>query len=214
MVNIRPTQAEIVARKREIAQRYARKNYRSKPHTFSAVRAAELTRLYTYRYGQALPDNDAGVLAMRVMLDHLGQLNDAPRRISRWLDRWAPWLTERSHERAITDAVQRPLRYRADKIAWKLRVTSAERQALNLRTIGAIDLPRDERLDQAKQRRRARDEARRRAQGAVPREQYEARSAARTKPWETIGMSRRAWYRAGKPTTLAQVRTPHISNSA
>lgn len=196
----RPSPAQIAARKREIAHRYARKHYRSKPITFSAVRAAELARLYEHRYGAQLPDTEAGVTAMRVMLDHLGQLRDAPRRISRWLDRWAPWLSEVSHERAITDAVQHPLRYRADKLAWKLRVTAAERTALALRTIGAIDMPKAERLAQAKQRRRDRDEARRRAQGAIPRAEYRAAAIARARPWTALGISRAKWYRLGKPT--------------
>ena len=34
---------------------------------------------------------------------------------------------------------------------------------------------------------------------AQPREQYEAESLSRTKPWEKLGMSRRTWYRRGKP---------------
>jgi len=35
---------------------------------------------------------------------------------------------------------------------------------------------------------------------ALPREQYEANSITQSKPWEAIGMSRRSWYRHGKPT--------------
>ena len=54
--------------------------------------------------------------------------------------------------------------------------------------------------DMAKERDRERHTARRRAAGAVDRETYEANSASRQKPWETLGMSRASWYRAGKPT--------------
>ncbi|MBD4812111.1 replication protein, partial [Xanthomonas citri pv. citri] len=53
--------------------------------------------------------------------------------------------------------------------------------------------------DMALERDRKRDEARRRAAGAVDRQTYESRSATRTRPWEALGMSRRSWYRAGKP---------------
>ena len=35
---------------------------------------------------------------------------------------------------------------------------------------------------------------------AVPREEYEANSITRAKPWEALGMSRATWYRKGKPT--------------
>ena len=54
--------------------------------------------------------------------------------------------------------------------------------------------------DMAKERDRERHTARRRAAGAVDRETYEANTASRQKPWETLGMSRASWYRAGKPT--------------
>ena len=57
--------------------------------------------------------------------------------------------------------------------------------------------------DMAAERHRKRDEARRRAAGAVDRATYEANSASRQKPWEALGMSRRSWYRAGKPAAPA-----------
>jgi hypothetical protein len=34
---------------------------------------------------------------------------------------------------------------------------------------------------------------------AQPREQYEAESLMRTRPWEKLGISRATWYRRGKP---------------
>jgi hypothetical protein len=34
---------------------------------------------------------------------------------------------------------------------------------------------------------------------AQPRAEYEAKSLARSKPWEALGMSRATWYRKGKP---------------
>lgn len=51
----------------------------------------------------------------------------------------------------------------------------------------------------AKERHAERERARRREAGAVSREEYEANSISRQKPWESLGMSRSAWYRAGKP---------------
>jgi len=35
---------------------------------------------------------------------------------------------------------------------------------------------------------------------ALPRDEYEANSLMRSKPWEALGMSRATWYRHGKPT--------------
>jgi hypothetical protein len=53
--------------------------------------------------------------------------------------------------------------------------------------------------DMAKARDRARDERRRRKQGAIDRQTYEANALAQQKPWEAFGMSRAQWYRMGKP---------------
>jgi hypothetical protein len=58
--------------------------------------------------------------------------------------------------------------------------------------------------DMAAERHRKREEARRRASGAVDRATYEANSASRQKPWEALGMSRASWYRAGKPTPAGE----------
>ncbi|WP_256595398.1 hypothetical protein [Pseudomonas sp. LG1E9] len=52
---------------------------------------------------------------------------------------------------------------------------------------------------EAAKRHRKREEARRRAAGAVDRQTYESTSLSRQKPWEALEMSRRSWYRAGKP---------------
>ena len=95
---VRPSPELVTARKREIAQRYARR-YKRTPITFAAIRVSELTRLFDYRYnGLVLPDSDDGVQMVRVMVHHMGRLKDAPRRISNWCMRFAPWLGLRSVE--------------------------------------------------------------------------------------------------------------------
>ena len=40
---------------------------------------------------------------------------------------------------------------------------------------------------------------------AVPREEYEANSISRAKPWEALGMSRATWYRKGKPEPVQTI---------
>ena len=51
----------------------------------------------------------------------------------------------------------------------------------------------------AGERHAERERARRRNTGAVSREEYEANSISRQKPWDALGMSRATWYRLGKP---------------
>lgn len=199
--NIRPSPEVLARRKAEIAARYRAKSKQAalakKPRALAAIRMSELTRLYDHRHGpRLLPEDDVGLLCAKVMVHHIGALRDAPRRISDWLACCAPWLSLASRERLIRDATERPIRWSADKLAWKLRVTAAERTNLDLRTIGCIDMTKEQRAAQAKERRRQRDRIRYRTQS---REEY--LHAVRTpKPWTRLGMSRAAWYRAGRPT--------------
>lgn len=203
---VRPSPETVAARKREIARRYARKHRNAWPVTFAAVRLSELNRLFVHRYGSSLPDDDEGEAMARVAVHHIGRLRDASRRIGDWLTYWAPWLGLASRERLIRDALECPLRYRADKLGWKLRLTALERRELKIRTIGAMDQTKAERRAQARASKRQRDHARRRAQGAKPRAEYEAQSLEQSQPWKAEGISRRTWYRR-----MAQVRAPHIS---
>lgn len=52
---------------------------------------------------------------------------------------------------------------------------------------------------EAARRHCSRQEARRRAAGAVPRDEYLSGSLSASEPWKQLGMSRASWYRAGKP---------------
>ena len=76
-----------------------------------------------------------------------------------------------------------------------------------LRTLISRDMATERRRD----RDRKRDEARRRAAGAVDRATYEANSASRQKPWESLGMSRASWYRAGKPMPACETGSSPIT---
>ena len=128
-----------------------------------------------------------------------------------WCRVFAPWVTDADLTPIITQVVRRRRMLRADAVARMLGVTMRERQQLGLRTIGAADVDRGTRKRLAKQRKRERDRERmaekRRSAGALDRASYEANSLSRLKPWEALGMSRRTWYRRGKPdgTTRSQV---------
>jgi hypothetical protein len=95
---------------------------------------------------------------------------------------------------------------RNDTLISLFRITDDEQR--QLKTVISADM--------ARERDRERHKARRRAAGAVDRQTYESQSAARTRPWEALGMSRRSWYRAGKPTagTGSSVLQPESTAAA
>jgi hypothetical protein len=95
--------------------------------------------------------------------------------------------------------LSKPFKFRADTPGRRLRLTQDERAKLAITTIGAFDLDAQARKALRKQRRRAADQLRRKRMGAKSRQEHEAGSLARSKPWEAHGISRSTWYRCGKP---------------
>lgn len=177
MVNRRPSPSQIAALKFEIAQRYKREaaikaGKRNRSRGMAAIRLSELTRWLDDQYGQGveLDQSDAGYAIARIFAHHLGALADAPRRITRWCDTYAPWISPRDLERLIRECVECPLKWTADKMAWKLRLTDAKRSELRIRTIGAIDCNKDQRKARDKAKRAERERQRRAAnrQPTVP----------------------------------------------
>jgi hypothetical protein len=198
MVNRRPTPEQIAARKSEIAKRYkraaadARKRNRSRG--MAAIRLSELTRWLDDTFGQGveLEPNAQGELILRVFAHHLAGLPDAGRRISTWMAAYTPWLGIRSQERLIREAVNCPIKWSADKLAWKIRLSDEQRTRLKIRTIGAYDFTKGQRQARSKANRAKRD-ATRRPRTTQPVGQ----------PWLALGISRRTWYRR----QMAQPRT-------
>jgi hypothetical protein len=184
-----------LARWARIDRRTHRQRHR-RPVSFAALRIAELTRLFAARYGEVLPADDAGADDARIMVHHLAQLStDQRRRIGEWLRRWAPWMPPPAARELTEAALSKPIRWRADTLGARLRLTAAEREALQIRTIGDIETTTAERLARRRERSR-RSKARKREQaGAVPRSEYLAACAAPMKPWERLGISRRTWFR-------------------
>jgi len=117
-------------------------------------------------------------------------LPGASLRTGDWLRRCAPWLDEIAIERLTATAIARPIRWRADSLAKRLNLTSEERDRLKIRTIGAIDLDKQQRKDRRRAHDRQAKEAKRRAASARP----QALSTSRTKPWIALGISRSKWY--------------------
>lgn len=122
------------------------------------------------------------------------------KRFGFWLETWAPHVTT-DH---AADVVRRVLAQRRkldadDDLGAKLRLSHADRNRLNIRTIGSFDVDRKSRrkLQKIKKRERDRIDAlkRRRAKGAVPRAEYQAGSLSGARPWIEMKISRATYYR-------------------
>lgn len=190
---MRPSAATIAFKRAEIKERYRRKSHRV---SMAALRVTELQRLRRARYPQGIPDTADGRVLVRVIVHHLAVLQgDQRRRITGWLDEHAPWMTMGEAHELLAEIVTKPRRWRADRLAWRLKLIEADRKALRITTIGAIDADKAERAKRRKERDRAMKAAARQAAGSVSRAHYEALSIASTKPWIAEGISRRTWYR-------------------
>jgi hypothetical protein len=108
-------------------------------------------------------------------------------------------MTRDDVTKLVARTTAKPHRLTADKVGHLLRLTEDERQGLGITTIGSVEVSKAERAERRKEADRQRKERRRRSKGAKPRCDYEAESLSRNRPWEMLGMSRAAWYRAGKP---------------
>lgn len=197
MVNTRPSPAKLAALRFEIDQRYKRKaaksGQRSRSRGMAAIRLAELTRWLDDTFGQGV-ELEAGKHAyqiVRIFGHHLGVFPDAPRRITVWCSTYAPWISPRDLERLIRECVEHPIKWKADKLAWKLPLNDATRTRLKIRTIGATDCNQAQRQSRAKARRAERDAKRR------PRKRQQPIG----QPWVAAGISRATWYRVRQTRT-------------
>lgn len=145
----------------EIKLRHRRRS-RAKARTapqIATLRLRDLAKLFRARYGITLPDDDAGRDDLYVALTHVAQLNTARERMHRYLEIWAPWLTLREARSTVDHALTNPRRWTADQLAWRMRLTLADRTALGITTIGAVDLNKAGRKRLRKARSKARSKA-------------------------------------------------------
>lgn len=159
---------------------------RPRPHV---LRAAELNRHFTHRYGEIIP----GILDDVEVMLHVLALNNNPRsRIESWLSWRAPWFDD---EDMIDEIIARPIWMKPSRLGKKITLTLAISDMLRIRTIRPCDKTRKELDAIRKQRKVARQKARRREKGQTPREEWERYSISKQGPWVTCGMSRAQWYR-------------------
>src|SRR5262249_38162686 len=91
----------------------------------------------------------------------------------------------------------------ADKVAQEIGVTYDDRDFLGITTIGSCDKSKRQRHFLRKQKKRVAKERKRRERGA----KSHADSLERQRPWETLKMSRRTWFRRRKSGTFGTVGT-------
>ncbi|MBX4906919.1 MULTISPECIES: hypothetical protein [Rhizobium] len=169
-------------------------------------RMREIEKLIRHRHGDIVPEADDAFIYVEVIagLAFVEFGEDFVEVVLGWAARWLPWAEKAAIEVIIYERTK--LRFSpltADALGHALHQSFAERSALDIRTIGAFDVPKAKRARLQKEKRRQRDrnrkEERRRAAGAVSRADYLDNSLSAARPWEAFGISRRTWERRGKP---------------
>ncbi|QND14269.1 hypothetical protein HB775_10560 [Rhizobium leguminosarum bv. trifolii] len=167
-------------------------------------RMREIEKLIRHRHGDIVPEADDALIYVEVMagLALVEFKEEFVEVVLGWAARWLPWAGKAEIEEVIYERTK--LRFSdlsADALGHAL--SYAERSALDIRTIGAFDVPKRKRAKLQKEKRRQRDQARkeeqRRAAGGLSRADYLANSFSQARPWEAFGISRRTWERRGKP---------------
>jgi hypothetical protein len=201
----------IKAKLAEVHARHAKRQRRRRPQLFAEHRLRDLSAIIEHRFGAELPDDAVGYRYLDLVAHHAANLiGDQARNIRKRTSRWAPWMTRDRLADLTAKAIERPQRWKADRLARILGLKAAERRELGVTTIGSIDMGKAARTKARKTASRKRSEARRRDAGAIPRAEYEANSLSRSRPWEALGISRRTWERRQKAAAAsARVASPY-----
>jgi hypothetical protein len=158
--------------------------------TLLPIRLAELSRFLTDRYGETLPDDDAGRDDAFVMANLLARTKGQERTITQWLALRAPWLAPDEVVEITSAALRLHLKWTADKLAQRIGLDYATRTRLGIKTIGATDCDAEQRLAIRAQKDRDRKRAKRRDKCETP----ATVSLSKAKPWRSAGFSRSTWF--------------------
>lgn len=168
LVNTRPSPQVVKAKLAEIKRRYRQQSRKRTKAQMSTLRISELNRLFAARYGEQLPDNPEGRRMVTIAAHHLVHLAGSPqKRLMDWCSMRAPWLTVADIESTLAEVATHPRSWKADSLAWLLKLTYADRQALRIGTIGAIDCNKTQRAALRKAKAKDREQARRNAHKQV-----------------------------------------------
>lgn len=199
----------------EMAQRHESGANLSSDDLLARLRVLEIEKLIRTRHGAIVPDA-RGTDDLPAALAYLTGAAGGRADVDTWVRRWLPWLDDQAVLQAarglahkLANGKRGPRILAADNVAILLNVTLAERERLGLKTIGACDLPRKQRLREARARKQIADQERqiskRRKAGVMSRADFLAVSLSFTRPWETEGISRATWYRRRRETGPSRV---------
>jgi hypothetical protein len=159
--NRRPDADKVAARLRVNKKHWRKQRKRRSEETpakpedvrLAHLRWRELQRLMRDRYGTAMSDTIETRRDLEILIGYAVLTGKKPQHI---VQIWAPWLDE---DEADHMAAQRAVLHKADDIAEKLDLTYFDRQALAIKTIGAVDMTKAERdrLRRQRQNERKRD---------------------------------------------------------
>ena len=83
-----------------------------------------------------------------IVAHHLAHLGGAPNKVVTRIVEWAMWAPTFSADKVAERAdlvAEKPIKFRADTLAWRLRLTMEERTRLKITSIGAFDVPKEDR---------------------------------------------------------------------
>jgi hypothetical protein len=165
-----------------------------------------MRRLEIERYARALDvaDTDDFRSFLVAWQWHNPNSKDAAGALMMAAKRMGGAITAAEAEQVIEEADTVHKCRKADALGRYLRLTDETRTALQIRTIGSVDISKQQRARRRKEQKRALERARRRTQGAKPRTEYLAANAiSRLQPWKSEGISRRTWYYRRKAAAQA-----------
>jgi hypothetical protein len=168
------------------------------------LRVGDLQKVFRWRYGYTLPDDDAGREDLRELLLPVSLGCEAGRKMQNAIEIWAPWMPAAEAGHLIDDINRTPAYLRKPKareLGHRQNITNQMREALGLRTIAPCDMTPAQLMQWRKAKKRASAERWRRKAGKKPRQAYLANALSRTKPWKMEGISRSTWYRRRRETS-------------
>jgi hypothetical protein len=171
---------------------------RSKSEIIRRLRLGDLRSLLRARCGHTLPDDDAGREYLWELLLCVSLGAEPDLKMANAIEIWAKWMKADTARQLIDQINRTPIDLRkrtARSIGETLRVSNRERERLRLWTITPFDMTTKQLDEQRREKKRARMQRLRRKSGAKSRAVYLANSLTQIKPWQTLGISCRTWFR-------------------
>ena len=189
-----------------------------KLETIRRLRYGDFLTLFRHRYGNELPQDDAGRDDLWLLVCNVSLAPSEPeKKVRHVIGLWAPWMSAEEREDYVKHVMGLDIYERiqtAAEIGQRVGLTNAEREALKLWRFKPIDMTDEELAEQAKARERERRARKRREKGIRTKAAYLAERARRPKPWIAQGISRRTWEPRRKRVTQGGSETSETCRKA